>query len=229
MAYGEISAVEFREQALELVELLHPSGLGWAWIEPDDRPGYLRAHISVPAPDACTHCAGASDRGAQLECANDANTLKAEAADACITRACSVGKATHQLQYHVALHPTFCQPTLLILGQHCDGAALRTTEVWAHVSTDIQAHRDSPFVLTEVEHPSIGVPCFALHPCRTDDLISLMRATPMELSCSVQHCSLAVSTKQRVSYLATWWSAVAPLVNLPNRLSWYYPTDGDAA
>lgn len=215
---------EFREQALELVELLRPSELGWAWVEADGRPGYMLSRTAMPIVGACAHCARSGERDARLECSDDADALRAEAEDASATLVRSVHKPTHRMQYHIVLHPTFCQPTLLVLGQHCDGSPLLSSEMWAHMSADIQAHRESHFVFTEIEHPSLGTPCFAFHPCRTGDVVSLMRTMPVASA----RATMSGSDLQR-SYLVTWWSTIAPLVNLPNPLAWYYPCAPQAA
>lgn len=228
MAEGiRLSPTEFEVQAAELVELLRPSGLGWQWMGGPVGPGYMRAHTTVPALDGCPHCARAVERDAALESAVDARALHAEAEDACARRSwppLAIGEREHSLQYHILLHPTYCQPTLLILGAHCDGSALRTSDVWVHMGSGLQAHRDSPFVLTEVEHPSLGVPCFALHPCRTGDLMSSLMSAPPAPAAGADGPS--AQSRARRSYLTAWWSAIAPVVNLPNHLSWYYTDEG---
>jgi hypothetical protein len=210
---GAIDYPEFRLQALGLAETLAASELGWAWVEGGDRPGHLRGRCAVAAA-ACKHCTSAAGASAGLEEEDEeAGVMRAEADDASACAPETHGlptSTTHRLEYHIALHPTYSQPMLLIVAQHDDGSALETAEVWAHLSGDIQAFRDSPFVLTEVEHPSLSSPCFAIHPCRTGDLLSAMRST----ADSARGCG-------QFSYLASWWSVVAPLINQPNRVAWY--------
>lgn len=216
---GGLSDAEFEGQARQFVELLAPSGLGWAWVDGGDRPGYVCGSAAVPAP-CCPNCAAAAQRSAQLESAVDADALWAEEGDAAARRCTSDTQQdapAHRVHYHIVLDPTFCQPTLLVLARHCDGSALSTDEVWAHLSADMHAHRNSPFVFTEVEHPVLGTPCFALHPCRTENLMALMRSA---------RSAGGVEPSGGGSYLVSWWSTIAPIVRLPNRLCWYHPTVG---
>mmetsp|Transcript_20249 Transcript_20249/g.47859 ORF Transcript_20249/g.47859 Transcript_20249/m.47859 type:complete len:215 (-) Transcript_20249:554-1198(-) len=209
---SELSTAEFRRQGIALAQTLTASPLGWSWVEcADDRPGHLRARCTVAAV-ACQHCACAAGAGAGLEEDEDAGAMRAEADDVAARASATPTPLAHRLEYHIALHPTYGQPTLLIFGQHDDSSALRTAEVWAHLSGEFQAHRDSPFVLTEVEHPTLSFPCFAIHPCRTGDLLAVMRST--------------ADGAQTFTYLASWWSVVAPLVNQLNRVAWYASRSG---
>jgi hypothetical protein len=211
-----LSEAEFELQGRDFAALAAPSGLGWAWVDVAGRQGYLRARSRVPAP-ACSHCARAADQSAALESTDDAAEGLTEVEDAVArTHVTVADMKSHQLEYNIALHPVFGQPMLLILGEHCDGSPFRTADVWELVSDDLRAHRGSPFALTEIEHPSLRTPCFAIHPCQTADWMASLRASSGEDRYDSRQ-------PHRASYITTWWSALAPVVNIPNRIEWYYP------
>jgi hypothetical protein len=208
-----MDALEFARQAREFAGLIVPSGLGLAWVDGAHPQGYLRGFATFDA-GACAHCKLAGERSAALELGAAAETDDAAAR----THERRESQA-HLLQLHIVLHPVFSQPTLIILGTHRDGSPFGADDVWRHVSRELQAHRGSAFALTEVEHPSLHTPCFAIHPCQTADWMAFLRCADADVACGSRASYLACGS--RASYLATWWSAIAPLLHLPSQSQWF--------
>lgn len=112
----------------------------------------------------------------------------------------------YTFEYHIIYSESYSVPVLYFNGYHSDGRPLSLEEVWSNVpecyQDQISGNKWS--ILTQQEHPKLGIPCFMLHPCHTADL----------MSSALSGVSDPGASAFRSNYLISWLSAVGPLVGL---------------
>lgn len=220
-SWPALGSEAFAREARAFVVRSTRSPLAWSWVAGTDAAGshgegFLRTapFPSEPARGACARCASrahADDSSCAFEAEDE---LPAEAEDE-HSRAYAPPQAPgHSLELHIALHRTYAVPTLLIRGTHADGAPLGLEDVWLHVSEDGALVRESPFHLSQLEHPVLGSPCVGLHPCNTPELLRLL---------------LGGAPGAEGALLVGWWSVVAPLLAVPNAAAWWHEAGAQPA
>jgi hypothetical protein len=109
-----------------------------------------------------------------------------------------------ELEHHIVLNPTFRVPQLLVWAYEGE-RALDLAEIAGIAPPYLSAGPEQPH-LTAVEHPVLGVPCFALHACRT---------------ASVMECVLGKAAADPARYIVSWLSSFGPAAGLhvPLRLA----------
>ncbi|XP_048875234.1 ubiquitin-like-conjugating enzyme ATG10 isoform X2 [Brienomyrus brachyistius] len=117
--------------------------------------------------------------------------------------------AVIRYEYHVLYSSSFQTPMLYFRASTLDGRSLSLEEIWDGVHSNyrqrlLHAPWDS---ITQQEHPLLGQPFFALHPCRTQEFMS-----PVLEAARNQNRSL--------NYIVSWLSTVGPVVGLHIPLSY---------
>ncbi|XP_055618390.1 ubiquitin-like-conjugating enzyme ATG10 [Toxorhynchites rutilus septentrionalis] len=82
-------------------------------------------------------------------------------------------KKLYRIEYHVLYSVSFQVPMLHFNAHKSDGSLLRLEEVWdafGNIAGDDRAQLLQS--LTQMEHPILFKPFFALHPCRTADILA---------------------------------------------------------
>ncbi|KAG8199392.1 hypothetical protein JTE90_000261 [Oedothorax gibbosus] len=96
--------------------------------------------------------------------------------------------------YHIVYSQSYSVPVLYFNAHFQNGKSLKLEEVWALVPNCYTTNSTTKWeMITQQEHPKLGIPCFGIHPCHTKDLV---------LPCSTSN------------YLITWLSVVGPVVGL---------------
>ncbi|KAF8796665.1 Ubiquitin-like-conjugating enzyme ATG10 [Argiope bruennichi] len=100
--------------------------------------------------------------------------------------------------YHIIYSKSYYVPVLWFTAHHSNGKLLSLEELWKLIPNCFKNNDpDAKWnMLTQQEHPILGIPYFMIHPCYTSDLLS---------AC----CSK--------NYIITWLSVVGPVagLNLP--------------
>lgn len=97
--------------------------------------------------------------------------------------------------YHIVYSQSYSVPILYFNAYHADGKLLTLEEIWNKIPN---CYQDSVKInkwnmITQQEHPELGIPYFTIHPCYTADFMSSCKSS---------------------NYLITWLSIVGPLVGL---------------
>jgi len=223
-----ISNSDFEALARAFAVTGSTDALSWAWVSPAvggafaPPLGYLRSsqmHVSPPlgAPRATS--------------AEPAGELLTEPEDPASLPPPRGGRDL--LTIHICLSQAYRTPLLLLLGCSSTngGLAWGTEEASAYVRSCAGAAAESlpPDVVTQAEHPALGGPCCALHPCRTADVLKLMLSTAGDANgpsgadsgCGGGDAGAGLhagadgpGAPPQLDALCAWWSLVAPLVGL---------------
>jgi ubiquitin-like-conjugating enzyme ATG10 len=216
---GRLAEAQFEQLARAFADADPSDGLTWAWVSPARRGafapplGYLTSSQLLvwppPRPRGAGQPAFASPCAGRLPA--EPEDVPAEPEDAASLppgpEACGIPDA---LCLHICLSQTFGTPMLLLLGSSAaDGRAWGTEEAQLYVRrcAGLTAACLPPNVVTQAEHPVLGGPCCALHPCRTAELLQLMLGASI-----VGRAAAEERTPPRLDPLLAWWSVVAPLV-----------------
>lgn len=111
-----------------------------------------------------------------------------------------------RIELHIVHSTTFGVPVLLLQGYSEHGNVWNSYD-WQtylasrkfHVAQQIPTE-----AISQMEHPSLGVPFFCLHPCRTAEWMSHLLLLNVNQD--------IVRTDGQLDYLSVWWSALAPVV-----------------
>ncbi|GFS32142.1 ubiquitin-like-conjugating enzyme ATG10 [Nephila pilipes] len=97
--------------------------------------------------------------------------------------------------YHIIYSHSYSVPILWFTAHHEDGKLLSLEELWKQIPSCFKNNEpDSKWnILTQQEHPILGIPYFMVHPCYTADLLS---------TCSSSN------------YIISWLSIVGPVAGL---------------
>lgn len=96
--------------------------------------------------------------------------------------------------YHIVYNESYSVPVLCFNGHHQNGKSFTLEEIWKMIPNCYTTGSDTKWdMITQQEHPRLGIPCFAIHPCYTKDLVS---------TCSTSN------------YIITWLSVMGPVVGL---------------
>jgi hypothetical protein len=109
---------------------------------------------------------------------------------------------------HITYSSTYSVPALLLQGYGADGTLWEADAVHAHLAVASAGAADTfpPDAVTQMVHPSLDVPFFAIHPCRTADL--------MRCVLRVEDADAPTRGAGQLDYLTAWWVVIAPLVGL---------------
>ncbi|XP_044147525.1 ubiquitin-like-conjugating enzyme ATG10 isoform X2 [Bufo gargarizans] len=109
-------------------------------------------------------------------------------------------------EYHVLYSISYQAPVLYFRASFLDGRPLTLDAIWERVHDSYKPRLlHGPWeTITQQEHPILGQPFFVLHPCRTNDFMSLLQG----------------STSREGNYITTWLSTVGPVVGLTLPLSY---------
>jgi ubiquitin-like-conjugating enzyme ATG10 len=210
---GRLTEAQFERFGRAFADATTWDDLTWAWVSPRQcgafaAPvlGYLTSSQLLVWPPPRQHGAG------QPESTSDCiERLPAEPEDAAsLSPGSETRGAPDALCLHICLSQTFGTPMLLLLGSGAaDGRAWGTAEAQSYVRRCAGANAAClpPNIITQAEHPVLGGPCCALHPCRTAEVLQLM------LSAHATGCAAQAELPQpRLDPLCAWWSLVSPLV-----------------
>lgn len=203
-AYCGMKAVRFESEARTFAAHSRSAPLQWSWVVAGsvEQGGYIKSTSFVPdlctAPDSeCCH--------QHLEVLRDEYAAEA-ADDEHIVAPRATADTVVAITFHIVLHHTYREPTLLIVGAKQNGHPVDEDCVLRLLGSG--AHAGIQPYLTQVEHPFLGVPCLCLHPCRTATFMATMRGD---------------AAREPVCYLASWWSVMSNLLGVPNRAEWWLP------
>lgn len=92
----------------------------------------------------------------------------------------------YNLEFHVVRHPTYCVPLLCFHAWGSDGATITDyNRIWSlfklRLSQDAIQSLDMYSALTQIDHPVHQTPIWALHPCRTPELLQSFPADKTNL------------------------------------------------
>eukprot|EP01134_Creolimax_fragrantissima_P001457 CFRG1457T1 len=130
-----------------------------------------------------------------------------------------------EAEYHIVYSTPFRVPVLYITGRRMDGRLLRSRDILESLPTYKQNTLNSLTTpaLTQVEHPILGIPFLMVHPCRTEELMTIVlnscvRGTQTEsspISDLMDNEKLSTNApKQNGNYIVTWLALVAPTFGL---------------
>lgn len=128
----------------------------------------------------------------------------------------------HLYTYHVVYNESYRVPMLLLQGRLPDGRPLE----WKSVLRDLPVgsqHISSESrwtFLTQEDHPLLNRPWFALHPCGTCEIMSLVFSKDAASSVESKEESADSGSKWMEKYILSWMSFACPAVGLvvPSRL-----------
>lgn len=97
--------------------------------------------------------------------------------------------------YHIIYSHSYSVPVLYFNAYHSDGKPFSLDEIWNQVPSNYKSclYKNKWHMITQQEHPKLGIPCFMIHPCYTADFMSPCCTT---------------------NYIITWLSTIGPLVGL---------------
>ncbi|XP_056395085.1 ubiquitin-like-conjugating enzyme ATG10 [Hyla sarda] len=109
-------------------------------------------------------------------------------------------------EYHILYSISYQAPVLYFRASFLDGTPLTLDAIWNGVHDSYKPRLlHGPWeTITQQEHPILGQPFFALHPCRTNEFMS----------------SIQGSTDREGNYIISWLSTVGPVVGLSLPLSY---------
>lgn len=87
-----------------------------------------------------------------------------------------IGDEVFNLEFHVVRHPSYCVPVLCFHAWSSDGSMVTDYEqVWSIFKSKLRKETiesmDMYSVLTQIDHPVLQTPIWALHPCKTPALL----------------------------------------------------------
>lgn len=174
------SASDFAAEARQLVDLTNGE---WTWKTRRRRPGggldagYLEAKPRiVRTPHPVRPAAHESDSDGAIEVAVEGYEEDADPSSLVVVPA---GGGVSRHTCHICYSESFRVPMLLLDATDIDGTPLEASQVLqqlrhasgsiplpAHAATDTSEEANWQF-LTQVDHPHLNRPMFALHPCET--------------------------------------------------------------
>nr|XP_015907455.1 ubiquitin-like-conjugating enzyme ATG10 [Parasteatoda tepidariorum]XP_015907456.1 ubiquitin-like-conjugating enzyme ATG10 [Parasteatoda tepidariorum]XP_015907457.1 ubiquitin-like-conjugating enzyme ATG10 [Parasteatoda tepidariorum]XP_015907459.1 ubiquitin-like-conjugating enzyme ATG10 [Parasteatoda tepidariorum] len=96
--------------------------------------------------------------------------------------------------YHIIYSQSYSVPVLCFNANHEDGKLLSLDEIWNEIPKCYGNLPENKWnMLTQQEHPKLGIPCFMIHPCYTADLMSACKSS---------------------NYIISWLSIIGPIVGL---------------
>lgn len=216
---GRLAEAQFEQLARAFADAAVSDGLTWAWVSPArcgafaPPLGYLTSSQLIVWPPPRPRRPGQPESASHFveRLPEEPVDIQAELKDSASlspgSEACGV---PDMLCLHICLSQTFGTPILLLLGSSAaDGKAWGAEEAQLYVRRCAGANAAClpPNIVTQAEHPVLGGPCCALHPCRTAEVLQLM------LSASATgRAAQAERSLPRLDPLCAWWSLVAPLV-----------------
>lgn len=104
---------------------------------------------------------------------------------------CTVQDSTEiiQLEHHIVYSTSYQVPVIYFKATFSDGTPLSHNEIFQYIIPD--TYQDA--VVSQNDHPILGIPCWYIHPCDTRSLMNTMTFDP-------------------VDYIKVWLSAYGPIV-----------------
>ncbi|XP_037087302.1 ubiquitin-like-conjugating enzyme ATG10 [Pollicipes pollicipes] len=132
------------------------------------------------------------------------------------------------LEHHVAYSVSYQVPLLLFGGRELSGRPLSLEQLWALVPAVYGARMatDRWSTVSQLEHPVLQRPWFAVHPCNTSRLMERALATGGRQTCRAEVGAISSDAAQdewAYQYLLLWLSTFGPLSGL--RVSEAYATE----
>ncbi|XP_069043608.1 ubiquitin-like-conjugating enzyme ATG10 isoform X2 [Lepisosteus oculatus] len=195
--------------------VLHSQALGDGWVWEDmkeSEDGYMKktllkaGPVSAPSRD----CGQRSPRDEPAELELEAQTpVEEEPGEGDTENAIVKTTEVIRYEYHVVYSCSYRVPVLYFRASTLEGRPLGLEEIWAGVHEHYRERLlQGPWdTITQQEHPLLGQPFFALHPCRTQEFMS-----PIVTAAKGENRSL--------NYIAAWLSVVGPVVGLSLPLSY---------
>ncbi|RWS11694.1 ubiquitin-like-conjugating enzyme ATG10 isoform X4 [Dinothrombium tinctorium] len=122
--------------------------------------------------------------------------------------------------YHIVYSDSYSTPILYFNAMNSDGSKLKVEEIWDLLSlsnengllTLDEKYKIYGKMITQMEHPILGKPYFAFHPCKTSEFMSEL----MQNSKDTQSENVATKT----NYIWIWLSRIGPFVGLSPGLNY---------
>lgn len=182
---GTLTAAEFEAAALHLVEVWKsqcPQLPAWTWhvYEPPLKSPVLASSAVGYLVLQDVHILSEQKVVAEVE---DIHEVDDESQDIATLEMSPglPGYEEHVYSYHVIYNESYRVPMIFLQGHFLDGTPLQ----WHHVCHDLPldsqqiSHESRWTFLTQEEHPFLHRPWFALHPCGTSSIMSLVFASPL--------------------------------------------------
>ncbi|XP_018493760.2 ubiquitin-like-conjugating enzyme ATG10 [Galendromus occidentalis] len=193
MLIMSLSYEEFSSQAREFQEIAESLDDGWRLKGASDGKHYLYKTQYYTPPQVLNPC--------NADCSREQSV---GATDSQVRESHEDGQQTFVWEYNIVYSVSYEVPALYfnVFKLGC-AAPLSLDEVW-----DFCRLFGAPFgmnaedlwsTVTQQEHPSTGVPNFALHPCNTQRMM--------------QHLLNSLHFEKK-NYLITWLSSVGPIVGI---------------
>jgi Autophagocytosis associated protein, active-site domain len=100
----------------------------------------------------------------------------------------------HLFDVHIVYSSTYRVPVLYFHPHLPSGELLDVDDVWRDLATQYDGSDDRDSVVTQAEHPILGLPFFHVHPCRTAALLR------------------EANVKSSATYLISWLSSIGALL-----------------
>ncbi|KNC82169.1 hypothetical protein SARC_05550 [Sphaeroforma arctica JP610] len=132
------------------------------------------------------------------------------------------------MEYHIVYSLSFKVPVLYLTGRKKDGKLLRSDDILGCLPAyQVATFRNlSTPVVTQVEHPLLGVPYLMVHPCRTEDLMQIVLSAKSEFTDRVvsrtrsdiyqasRTCIENNAASSGHNYIVSWLTLVGPIFGL---------------
>jgi len=112
----------------------------------------------------------------------------------------------HFYDYHIVYSTSYQVPVLYFNAYHQDGSLLDWEEIWNDLPENFQNEEKRWNLITQNDHPVLGIPFYFIHPCETAKLVEVLQST---------------ETTNNRNVLLSWLSVVAPVVGLPLSISYH--------
>ena len=172
------------------------------------RPMLRRILAPVPHCGCATELVGTSDTDLDLDAANLDTTAAVRAIAEQGVRGEEEATAGWvpqwvEFEFHVLWNATYGVPVCYFTAQLPDGTPLSAAAT--RRALNLATHQEHWTVLTQEEHPTLGVLAYTLHPCETAERMAAMLSGGGDIG------------QSHGGYLLSWFTVVAPLLQLTLR------------
>lgn len=115
---------------------------------------------------------------------------------------CTVQDSTEiiQLEHHIVYSASYQVPVIYFKAFYSDGTPLSQKEIFQYIIPD--SYQDA--IISQNDHPILGIPCWYVHPCDTRSLMKTM-------------------TFDSSDYIKVWLSVYGPIVKCNISASMFLP------